>query len=151
MCPMDGLTRGGGTTVEAFAQADGVRVSMRVPFAASSVSLVRQDLRNWMRERNSSTERIDDARVVISELVANAVRHARPLADGSLLVSWALLDGGLEISVTDGGSPTTPHTVDAPVSATSGRGMAIVQTLVSDWWLEHAPSRSTVHTRLPLR
>lgn len=151
MCPMNGLTRGGGTTVEASAHADGVRVSMRVPFAASSVSLVRQDLRNWMRERTSSADRIDDARVVISELVANAVRHARPLADGSLIVSWSLDDGGLQISVTDGGGSTTPHTVDAPVSATSGRGMSIVQTLVSDWWLEHSPSRSTVHTRLPLQ
>lgn len=151
MCPMNGLTRGGGTTVEASARADGVRVSMRVPFAASSVSLVRQDLRNWMKERNSSAERIDDARVVISELVANAVRHARPLADGSIVVSWALDDGGIQISVTDGGSATAPHTVDAPVSATSGRGMSIVQTLVSDWWLEHGPSRSTVHTRLPLQ
>jgi len=124
---------------------------MRVPFAASSVSLVRQDLRNWLKERNSSTERIDDARVVISELVANAVRHARPLADGSLVVSWSLDDRGLVISVTDGGSATSPHTVDAPVSATSGRGMSIVATLVSDWWLEHAPSRTTVHTLLPLK
>lgn len=151
MSPMDGLTRGGGTTVEAHARADGVRVSMRVPFAASSVAIVRRNLRNWMRERNGSVDRIDDARVVVSELVANAVRHARPLADGSLVVSWALEDEGVQISVTDGGGATTPHAVDAPVSATSGRGMAIVDTLVSDWWLEHGPSRSTVHTRLPLR
>ncbi len=131
-------------------RTEAARVSMRVPFAASSVSVVRRDLRAWMRERGTPTERIEDARVIVSELVGNSVRHAQPLADGCLLVTWALERGTLNISVTDGGSPTTPHAVDAPVSATSGRGMAIVENLVDEWWLEDRPSRSTVHTRLDL-
>jgi serine/threonine-protein kinase RsbW len=126
------------------------QVSMRVPFAASSVSVVRRDLRTWMRDRGNPADLIEDARVVVSELVANAVRHARPLPDGHLLVAWGENEGTLRISVTDGGAPTTPHAVDAPVSATSGRGMSIVETLVTDWWLEDTPSRTTVHTVLPL-
>lgn len=130
---------------------DGARVSLRVPFSAASVSAVRHDLRTWMKERGTRGERIEDARVVVSELVANSVRHAQPLADGSLIVTWSAGDRGLQISVTDGGSPTAPHTVDAPASATSGRGMSIVQTLVTDWWLEHSPSRTTVHTVMPLK
>lgn len=146
---MTALTRGGGTTVDV--RADVPRVDLHVPFAASSVSLVRRDLRNWMSGRSTAGDSIDDARVVISELVANSVRHAQPLADGTLLVSWALEGQNLQISVTDGGSPTTPHAIDAPVSATSGRGMAIVESLVSEWWLEEGPSRSTVHTRLHLQ
>jgi serine/threonine-protein kinase RsbW len=137
--------------VEAFVRADAAHVNMRVPFAASTVSVVRRDLRGWMRERGTPSDRIDDALVVLSELVANSVRHAQPLADGCLLVGWVMEGDGLRISVTDGGSPTTaPHPVDAPVSATSGRGMSIVETLVSDWWLETSPSRATVHTMLAL-
>jgi anti-sigma regulatory factor (Ser/Thr protein kinase) len=124
---------------------------MRVPFAASSVPVVRRDLDVWLKHRGSSGERIEDARVVVSELVGNAVRHAQPLADGCLLVTWGEDDSGLRISVSDGGSPTSPHTVNAPVSATSGRGMSIVATLVAEWWLENTPARTTVHTLLPLK
>lgn len=126
------------------------RVTLRVPFQASSVSDVRRDLRTWMRKRGSTGDRIDDARVVVSELVANSVRHAQPLADGSLIVDWRLDDRRLHISVTDGGGTTDPHIIDAPVSATSGRGMAIVETLVDDWWLEHTPTRTTIHTLMDL-
>jgi serine/threonine-protein kinase RsbW len=136
--------------VEVSVRADAAHVSMRVPFAASSVSVVRQGLRTWMRERGTSSDRIDDARVVVSELVANAVRHAQPLSDGCLVVAWGVDNRGLRISVTDGGGQTAPHAVDAPVSATSGRGIAIVETLVDDWWLENTPSKTTVHTVLPL-
>jgi anti-sigma regulatory factor (Ser/Thr protein kinase) len=124
---------------------------MRVPFAASSVATVRRNLFSWLEQVDARTDIVDDARVVVSELVGNAVRHASPLADGCLLVSWQLDGTRLRLSVTDGGSPTAPHTIDAPVSATSGRGMSIVETLVADWWLENSPSRSTVHTVLPLR
>lgn len=132
-------------------RANAARVTMRVPFAASSVSVVRRDLRAWMHQRGTSVERIDDARVVVSELVANSVRHARPLSDGSLLITWSVDERGLQISVTDGGSNTSPHTIDAPVSATSGRGLSIVDSLVVDWWLENTPSRSTVHTVVALK
>jgi len=137
--------------VEAYVRAGTAHVRMRVPFAASSVSVVRRNLRTWMKQRGTANDRIDDARVVVSELVANSVRHAKPLADGCLVVAWEVDNRGLLISVTDGGSPTSPHTVDAPVSATSGRGMTIVETLVTDWWLENTPSKTTVHTVMPLR
>ena len=123
-------------------------VSMRVPFAASSVGRVRHDLDSWLHGRVTSEERIDDARLVVSELVANAVRHARPLSDGCIVVSWELDRDELRVSVTDGGSATQPRAVDAPVSATSGRGMNIVDLLAQRWWLEDAAESTTVHTLL---
>lgn len=136
--------------MEAPVQPDTAHVDMRVPLAASSVSVIRRALRRWMTEQGAEDGAIDDASVVVSELVANSVRHARPLADGSIVVSWVGQGRDLVVSVTDGGSTTTPHKVDAPVSATSGRGMTIVESLSSRWWLESAASRSTVHTVLPL-
>ena len=39
-------------------------------------------------------ETSDDARLVVSELVGNAVRHARPLADGTMHVAWTSSDRG---------------------------------------------------------
>jgi anti-sigma regulatory factor (Ser/Thr protein kinase) len=123
-------------------------MTMRLPFAPASVSVARQSLQTWMNANGGSGEAVEDARLVISELVANSVRHARPLSDGEILVGWAMADHGVELSVTDGGSGTRPRNVHAPTSALAGRGMAIVERLAQDWWTERSGSRSTVHARL---
>lgn len=123
-------------------------VTLRVPFAASSVSVARQKLKSWMVDGGIAGDVVEDARVVISELVANSVRHAQPLPDGDILVSWKLASQGLQISVTDGGSGTRPRKVNAPSSALAGRGMAIVETLADTWWSDKTRSRSTVHAVL---
>ena len=125
-------------------------VTLRLPFTASSVAVARSRLRSWLVDVDVSGERVEDARVVISELVANSVRHAEPLADGSILVSWVLQSRGLQVSVTDGGSGTRPRTVHSPPSALAGRGLAIVETLTIDWWSERKRSGSTVHALLSL-
>ena len=123
-------------------------VTVRVPFAASSVAIARQQLKAWMREQGCTREVIEDGRVVISELVANSVRHAQPLSDGTILISWGRDRKGIRISVTDGGSTSRPRTVRASASAVSGRGMAIVEALALDWWSEHTRTRSTIHALL---
>lgn len=125
-------------------------VTLRVPFAASSVSVIRQKLKTWLVDSGVRREVVDDARVVISELVGNSVRHAQPLTDGDIIVSWTLNDRGLQISVTDGGSGTRPRKVNASSSALAGRGMAIVETLADAWWADRTRSTSTVHAILSL-
>ena len=125
-------------------------MTLRVPFAASSVAVARQKLRTWLVDAGSTTEVIDDARIVISELVANSVRHAQPLPSGDILITWQIAKDGLEISVTDGGSGTRPRKVHAASSALAGRGMAIVESLAVSWWSDHSRSRSTVHAVLAL-
>ncbi len=123
-------------------------MSLHLPFTPSSVSVARGRLRRWMSDIGGSGESIEDARVVISELVGNSVQHARPLADGSLLVTWTLDDGTVQVSVTDGGGSTAPRNLHSPSSAPNGRGMAIVDVLAQDWWTERCESRSTVHATL---
>lgn len=124
--------------------------TLRVPFEASSVALARHRLADWMGVNGSPVAVIEDARMVVSELVGNAVRHARPLPDGTLLVSWCIDNRGLEVSVTDGGGTTLPRKVNAPSSSLNGRGMAIVDALAQSWWAERVLSRSTVHALLPV-
>lgn len=126
------------------------QVTLRVPFAASSVAVARQHLRAWMIQHGCDQDAIEDGRIVISELVGNAVRHARPLADGTLLVTWVPEHHGLRIAVSDGGSPTRPHKVNASSSALAGRGMAIVENLALTWWDEQTRSRTTVSAVLPV-
>jgi serine/threonine-protein kinase RsbW len=121
---------------------------VRVPFAASSVASARQQLKTWMREQGFNRDTIEDGRVVISELVGNSVRHAEPLSDGTILITWCRDGQGIRLSVTDGGSTSKPRTVKAPASALSGRGMAIVEALAADWWSEQNRNRSTIHALL---
>ena len=123
-------------------------ITMRLPFTPASVSVARQQLKNWMGENGGNGEAIEDARVIISELVANSIRHASPLSDGQIHVSWVLEPRGIDLSVTDGGSSTRPRKVNAPSSALAGRGMAIVEMLAQEWWSERTGSRTTVHALL---
>jgi anti-sigma regulatory factor (Ser/Thr protein kinase) len=125
-------------------------VALALPFAASSAAIARSQLKQWLVELGQPSEVIEDSRLVISELVGNAVRHARPLSDGTVLVAWNRDDTGLDIAVTDGGAPTDPHTIDAAASDLAGRGLSIVQALSSRWWLETTRSRSTVHALVHL-
>lgn len=75
--------------------------------------------------------------IVLSEIVGNAVRHARPLEDGGIHVQCEVaadVEPHVEIAVTDGGSPgRTVLPRDADASATSGRGLRIVEGLADEW------------------
>ena len=102
-------------------------VALALPFAASSASIARTQLKKWLTDLGQPTDVIEDSRLVVSELVGNAVRHARPLADGTVIVTWNKADAGLDIAVTDGGAHTEPHAVDAAASDLAGRGLTIVR------------------------
>ena len=126
------------------------RTTLRLPFAASSVSVARLRLQQWLRDTGAAREAVEDARVGVSELVANSVRHARPLADGTIHVTWGHSRGGVDVAVTDGGSSSQARNVRAPASALAGRGMAIIEALAHEWWTDVGESRSTVHALLKL-
>ena len=129
-------------------QTNPAPVTLRLPFSATSVGVARCRLKDWMQQVGLNREQMEDARVVVSELVGNSVRHARPLSDGSIVVTWCLEPRGILLSVTDGGGATRPRRLHAPSSALAGRGMAIVDTLAVGWWSETTRSKATLHAIL---
>jgi serine/threonine-protein kinase RsbW len=131
-------------------EVDADPIAIDLPFSAESAAVARRQLVAWMRSMNARDDQRDDARLVVSELVGNAIRHARPLADGTMQVAWVAGPTGLDIAVTDGGALSTPEVVDAGVSDLAGRGLVIVETLASRWWVESSRSRTTVHALLTL-
>lgn len=123
--------------------------ALDLPFTAASAGIARDQLMEWLNGLGDDEKR-HDARLVVSELVGNAVRHARPLADGTMQVTWNRTNGDIDIAVTDGGALTTPERLHTGVSDLAGRGLAIVESIASRWWVESTRSRTTVHARLRL-
>jgi serine/threonine-protein kinase RsbW len=98
-----------------------------------------------------TTEQAQDAALIASELVGNAVRHAAPLRSGQLAVSWSVDSGGYQISVTDGGVPgTTRPAISARQAGNhdaAGRGLRIVAELCDDWGVAARAGLTTVWAR----
>ncbi len=107
--------------------------TVRVPWSASSVPLVRRTLVQDLRSRGVAAVTVDESEIVVSELVSNAIRHARPLSDGSLRIHWKVKAGVVEVEVTDGGGDTVPRPAPRTVWAPSGRGLRIVRSLAHEW------------------
>ncbi len=118
--------------------------SWSLPFATSSVSTARINVTVALRHLAVGQATVDDARVVVSELLGNAIRHARPLPDGSLTVNLLVGQRVLRLAVDDGGSPTLPALLRPPVLAPSGRGLSIVRTLSTAWGVHEGVSGNTV-------
>ncbi|GAA2579871.1 hypothetical protein GCM10010304_21650 [Streptomyces roseoviolaceus] len=135
-------------------------------------ALVRSALAEWTRLGLPGTEHLtdrlaDDATLVVSELVTNAVVHAGTDielacrlegADGVVAVDG--VDGddketvALVVEVCDhhpsraprGGEPETPH--DMPEY---GRGLRLVGALSEAWGITYRTGRKTVWARLPAK
>jgi len=122
--------------------------TVRVPWRATSVAQVRKALVDDLEARDVSAAVIDEAEIVVSELVSNSIRHARPLADGNLRVHWKVKGGVVEVEVTDGGSESTPRPAPRTIWAPSGRGLRIVRSLAHEWGVSEDRSGSTVWASL---
>ena len=96
-------------------------------------------MRDQLRTGGVAESVIDDALLILSELLSNACKHGRPLGDafagdGDVLCSWRMDPSGrLTVEVTDGGGPTRPVPSTPSVTAHGGRGLNIITALADDW------------------
>jgi anti-sigma regulatory factor (Ser/Thr protein kinase) len=122
-----------GISAAGSAARQGVRVAGTVllPCAPASVAVARRRLAAELTAAGIFDGIVCDAVLVVSELLSNAIRHARPLPGQNLRL--ALTDGAVEIAVTDGGAVTRPMTAQATVSSLGGRGLDIVDYLARSW------------------
>jgi serine/threonine-protein kinase RsbW len=126
--------------------------TVTVPHVPASAGQIRRELSADLRARHIRPDTVDEAALLVTELVGNSVRHARPLPDGSILVSWRVESGRLQVRVTDGGSPLDePHVSYAGPADTRGRGLTIVDALAALWGVERSAGSTTVWATLPVR
>gem|GEM_PF-60340 len=118
--------------------------SLRLPWTISSAVDARRALVSELHASRVDATVVDESEIVISELVSNAVRHAEPLADGTIEVSWSIRADVVEIEVTDGGGVTTPQPAPRSMWSSNGRGLRIVGSLAHEWGVEENRTGSTV-------
>ena len=102
------------------------------------VTRVRRRVRALLAAWELGRDRIDDAVLVIEELVANVVDHART----QFRLFIELTDGQLYLAVSDD-SDRIPEPRPHDVTAARGRGLQLVGTLAGQWGCDqHKPGKT---------
>jgi anti-sigma regulatory factor (Ser/Thr protein kinase) len=132
-----------------------------VPAAAAAARrFVRDTLCSWelTGERSSPGDRIerdalvDDAVLLTSELVTNAVLHAGTPVQVTCRLLGDLSRGAVEIAVLDRRPaqirPDRPHSAAEAAERTNGRGLQLPSELASAWGVTYAKAAKAVWFRL---
>jgi anti-sigma regulatory factor (Ser/Thr protein kinase) len=115
-------------------------------FSADRAALARarELLVDALRSLGHDGELLDNARLVVTELAANAVVHARSP------FSVSIRDEGstVRILVSDQ-SPIAPALREPSSTLTSGRGMRLIAALATRWGVDFTPDGKVVWAELP--
>ena len=108
-----------------------------------SVGMVRGQVRAAL-EFSGLKDYADDAELIASELVSNAVRHGSSSADDKITVALSRIPGGPGVAlIVIDTSPEPPILKEFTLDAEGGRGMAIVDALSSSWdWRPEGPGKA---------
>jgi two-component sensor histidine kinase len=93
----------------------------------------------------------ETARLLVSELVTNCVRHARLAPGGPIEVDGGFAGPALRTQVTSQGSPFE-HPPRLPAATDpGGRGLYLVDTLAESWGVTASGSETSVWFEIPWR
>lgn len=124
---------------------------VELPYTASSVGVARRRLISDLYHAGVPEAPANDAGLVLSELLSNALRHATPRPGGTVKVSWELGAESVLVAVGDGGGQTFPMVHEASRSALGGRGLGIVGQLSLRWGVVREDTETTVWAELPVQ
>jgi anti-sigma regulatory factor (Ser/Thr protein kinase) len=114
------------------ARYDAWVASIDLPPERSAAARARRFAREFSRRWHLPADTIDDIELLVSELVTNAVLHARSDAR----VTMDHLGNRVRVTVTDH-SPAPPRLREYGPEAVTGRGVFLVDRLAQDWGVEH--------------
>ncbi len=118
--------------------------------AAAARRFVRDTLQTWLISGAAADGHglVDDAVLLTSELVTNAVVHAGTPVE----VTCKLTGGGVEVVVSDGHParlvPEPPENEHIPAERTSGRGLLLPAALASAWGVTYGRAAKAVWFRI---
>ena len=108
----------------------------RLDLEMPAVSGLLRDVRSAFTELPVPPSTLDDARLLVSELVANSMRHARVGPNDTIRVTAEVENGTLRVDVIDGGrggAPPVAGGIRPNPGAESGWGLYLVETLATRW------------------
>lgn len=106
------------------------RQERELPVSREAPALAREFLRGATCAEHHS-EVLDDAVLMVSELVTNSVLHGGP----PVVVAVDCTEDTLQVRVRDGSSEL-PAPRDAQQTDESGRGLALVAEMSADWGVD---------------
>lgn len=112
--------------------ADSSAARWRFPRHPRSVGRARQRWRQELATGRIATEVLETAELLLSELVTNAVQHARVPRGREIEVRYELSDSYLRVEVADT-SDEQPEQRTADDNDERGRGLLLVDTLAAKW------------------
>lgn len=89
-------------------------------------------------------EVLGDVRLLVSELVTNALRHADLDAEEQIALAVGVTDLSVRVEVTDHGRGFDPQTIPTDPEAAEGWGLYLVATLSDRWGVESASGATRV-------
>lgn len=106
---------------------------VRLPFESSTPGIARTKLAAFLTLNRADLATIDNALIVVSEMIANAVAHGTPDDDGTMEISWSIDHDHLSLSVRDSGHGTdlVPRPFDE--DSLGGRGLSIISRVADNW------------------
>lgn len=124
--------------------------AMLVRHEPASAAVVRREIALDLDLHGIDDEVIQDVALIASELVGNAVRHGSLDGDeqASWTVAWHVSSDEILVSVEDPNGHAMPVVRNAAPDAASGRGLAIVTSLSSEWGVERTDGGKRVWARV---
>lgn len=128
-----------------------LNLQVAMPLNARLLPKTRQAVAGYLEELVASPDAVHDVILALDEACANVIRHAQP-SDGRYEVCAVVEGDEIRISVEDHGIGLDPERLDddwvAP-EAMSGRGLSIIQSVMSSVDVEHPEPEGG--TRLVMR
>jgi anti-sigma regulatory factor (Ser/Thr protein kinase) len=110
----------------------GTELSVRFSRGPSAAAAARNALRAL--EPRLDDQVLDDIRLLVSELVTNAIRHADSAAGGADIgLDVSIEDGCIRVEVADPGPGFVPRERDSDTSRPGGWGLYLVDRIADRW------------------
>jgi anti-sigma regulatory factor (Ser/Thr protein kinase) len=111
-----------------------VQVSVEIPAEPEAVAIARDLVVGAVVEGARSEHRIDDLRLLTSEIVTNALRHAGLKSGDSIALAVEASPDRVRVEVADPGPGFDPNSIDEPKpELASGFGLFLVKRLADRW------------------
>jgi anti-sigma regulatory factor (Ser/Thr protein kinase) len=109
------------------------------PGGEKAAGHARRVLARWLVDVMPA-ERLGDLQLLVTEIVANSVRHGRVGEDGEIDLLLNMADGVIRAEVRDTGIQADPRVRAPDLSGGGGFGMVLVERMSSAWGVDHEPN-----------